>query len=30
MGDDAQHGGVTVRNPFAGERLADEIDRLLT
>ena len=30
MGDGAQHGGVTVRNPFAGERLADEIDRLLT
>jgi predicted nucleic acid-binding protein len=30
MGDGVQHGGVTVRNPFAGERLADEIDRLLS
>lgn len=30
MGDGAQYAGVTVRNPFAGERIADEIDRLLS
>ncbi len=30
MGDGARHGGVTVRNPFAGERMPDEIDGLLS
>lgn len=23
-------GGVTVRNPFAGDRLSEEVDRLLS
>ncbi len=30
MGDGAILGGVTVRNPFAGDRLPDEVDRLLS
>ena len=30
MGDGARHGGVAVRNPFAGERIPDDIDRLLS
>lgn len=29
MGDGAMLGGVTIRNPFAGDRLPDEVDRLL-
>ena len=30
MGDGARHGGVTVRNPFAGERIPEEIGALLS
>lgn len=30
MGDGSRHGGVTVRNPFAGSRLSDDIERLLS
>lgn len=30
IGDGAHYAGVTVRNPFAGERIANEIDRLLS
>ena len=30
MGDGARHGGVAVHNPFAGEHLPDEIERLLS
>ena len=30
MGDGAALGGMTVRNPFAGDRLPDEVDRLLS
>ena len=30
MANGARHGRVTVCNPFAGERIADEIDRLLS
>ncbi len=30
MGDGARHGGVTARNPFAGARVSDEINRLLS
>jgi predicted nucleic acid-binding protein len=29
-GDGASLGGLRVRNPFAGERLPDELDRLLS
>jgi predicted nucleic acid-binding protein len=29
MQDGAVHGGVTIRNPFAGERLPGEIEALL-
>ena len=29
MQDGAVHGGVTIRNPFAGERLPAEIEALL-
>jgi predicted nucleic acid-binding protein len=30
MGDGGTLGGVTVRNPFAGDRLPDAVDRLLS
>jgi predicted nucleic acid-binding protein len=30
MGDGARHGGVTIRNPFAGEHLPDAVEGLLT
>ena len=30
MGDGAALGGIDVRNPFAGDRLPDEVDRLLS
>ena len=30
MGDGARHGGVTVRNPFVGERIPEEIGALLS
>ncbi len=30
MGDGGMLGGVTVRNPFAGDRLPAEVDRLLS
>jgi predicted nucleic acid-binding protein len=30
MGDGARHGGVTVRNPFTGERLPQEVERLFS
>jgi predicted nucleic acid-binding protein len=29
MGDGARYGGVTVRNPFGGERLPDAVEGLL-
>ena len=30
MGDGAALGGITVRNPLAGDRLPNEVDRLLS
>ena len=30
MGDGAALGGINVRNPFAGDRLPDQVDRLLS
>ena len=30
MGDGAALGGITVHNPFAGDQLPDEVDRLLS
>ena len=30
MDDSGMHGGIAVRNPFVGDRLPVEVDRLLS